>query len=148
MSWRKFKPGVTRPWLLVLAGLMWTAAGLMLCSMAFKWLAVLPVARAVILGVAGLALAAPVFKFGFSRIADRNIDRISRSPERPCLFSFQAWSGYLIIAVMIFIGAILRMSPLSRTLLAVVYSTIGGGLLFGSFCYYKRLWQILSGTDS
>lgn len=148
MSWRRFKPAVARPWLLLLAGLMWSAVGVALCRMAVGWLIDLPTGRAALLGITGLALTVPVFRYGFARIAGRNIDRISRAPERPCLFSFQAWSGYLVIVFMITLGVLMRISPIPRSVLAILYLTIGGGLFFGSFRYYLKLWQMTRQTVS
>ncbi len=148
MSLRAWKPTVPRPGLLLLAGLMWSAVGLMLCLRAYGWLAAVPAGRALPLAGLGLVLGVAVYRFGFSRLARRNILRIQAAPDRACLFSFQAWRSYLIILVMITLGILLRGSPIPKDLLAPVYLTIGGGLFLSSLLYYVRLWEALVGKGA
>ena len=79
----------------------------------------------------------------FLKVAQDNIARIWDSPDRACLFSFQAWRGYLIIAVMIPLGLLLRNSPLPKPYLAVLYTAIGGGLFLASFHYYAFFYRVV-----
>ena len=139
MLLERLKPAVPRKWLLFLAGLMWSGVGAMLCCLAGGWLAAVPAKVSLPLGLAGVVLAVAVYRFGFSRIAKKNIDRIGRSPDMACLFSFQAWKSYLIIVVMVTLGLLLRHSSLPKHYLAVVYVTIGGALFLSSLHYYLRL---------
>jgi hypothetical protein len=128
MSWRALKPSVPRPWLIALAGVLWCAVGAMLWARAIAWsldlhssmvLAVLP---AVVLGVVAHATM-------FLRIARKNLVRLRALPPRPCIFAFQAWRGYLVIAFMIGLGIALRYSPIPRHTLAVLYGAIGTALI-------------------
>ena len=41
MTLKSLKPAVSKTWLIVLAGLMWSVVGLMLCRLAYHWLAVI-----------------------------------------------------------------------------------------------------------
>jgi len=141
MLLERLKPAVPRKWLLFLAGLMWSGVGVMLCCLAGGWLSAVPAAVSLPLGLAGAVLAVAVYRFGFSKIARKNIDRISRSPDMACLFSFQAWKSYLIIAVMVTLGLLLRHSSLPKHYLAVVYVTIGGALFLSSLHYYLSLGE-------
>jgi hypothetical protein len=136
----RFKPAVPRRWLLALAGLVWTVVSLGLGRLALGWLAVVPLPWSVLLGLCGLFLGLLIHRFNFSRVARKNIERICRSSERPCLFSFQAWHSWLLVALMIALGVTLRHSPLPRPILAVLYAAIGTALFAGSLQYYRRLW--------
>jgi hypothetical protein len=135
----KLKPAVSKYWLATAAGLMWTAVGLMLCGLAYEWLAVLPLRWAVPLGAVGILLSLAVYRFGFSKIALKNIDRLRQFPDRVCFFAFQAWKSYLLIALMVMFGFILRHSTIPKYYLSVPYAAIGGALFLSSFHYYAHL---------
>ena len=137
----KFKPAVSKYWLATAAGLMWTAVGLMLCGLAYEWLAAIPLRWAIPLGVVGTILALVVYRFGFSRIALKNIDRLCQFPDKACFFAFQPWKSYLVIVLMVLLGFILRHSIIPKYYLSVPYTAIGGALLLSSFHYYGHLWH-------
>ena len=137
----KLKPAVSKYWLATAAGLMWTVVGLMLCGLAYEWLAVLPLRGAAPLGAVGILLSLAVYRFGFSKIALKNIDRLRQFPDRVCFFAFQAWKSYLLIALMVMLGFILRHSTIPKYYLSVPYAAIGGALLLSSFHYYAYLWR-------
>lgn len=143
MFFNRIKPAVSKYLLIALAGLMWSTVGVMLCRMAYCWLKEIDWLTALPLELFGVILSLAVYRFGFSGIAQKNIDRICLLPERGCIFAFQAWKSYLIIACMVTLGIILRHSPIPKQYLAIVYTTIGGALLLSSLHYYKRLWQLL-----
>jgi hypothetical protein len=134
----QYKPGVQRWVHSLLSGLMWSGVGIMLCSMTPEWLSVSPAGTAVLLGGAGLILSLVIYRFGFSRIAARNLDRISQMEGRVCVFAFQEWKSYLTILIMIILGRMLRLSPFPKQALAVLYIGIGGGLFFSSLVYYTQ----------
>jgi hypothetical protein len=138
---RSLRPTLPRPWLMALAGLMWTAVGLMLCRYAFGWLAHPPTWPRLGLGLVGLAGAVAVYRLGFRRLARQNIARIRQLNDRPCLFSFLAWKSYAIVAVMITGGVLLRHSAIPKSYLAILYAAIGGGLFLSSFVYYGHLYR-------
>jgi fumarate reductase subunit D len=129
-------PAVPKRWLLVIAGLMWSAVGLMLCRLAYRWLLGIDTRTGLLLGALGGVAAVAVYRFGFLKIARKNIDRVCRFSGKRCLFAFQAWKSYLIIALMIALGVLLRHSAIPRHLLAVIYETIGGALFLSSLHYY------------
>ena len=138
----KLKPAVSRYWLISLAGLVWSAVGVMLSRLAYLWLTAVPLGRAMVLGISGIFLALIAYRFGFSRIAEKNIYRIRQFSEKGCIFAFQAWKSYLIIVIMVALGLFLRHSPLPKQYLAVVYLAVGGALFLSSFHYYALLWQV------
>jgi len=137
----QIKPSAPKSWLLATAGLMWSGVGVWLCIQAGLWLAPVAALRAALLGAAGIVGSVLVHWFGFSRLARRNLDRLARLPEKPCFFAFQAWRSYILIAVMICLGIVLRHSGLPKPWLAVVYATIGGALFLSSFQYHRRLYR-------
>ncbi|MBN2556826.1 MAG: hypothetical protein JXA97_12875 [Anaerolineales bacterium] len=119
----------------LLAGLMWSGVGIMLGRLAIGWLWLLPWPGRWPYLLAGLA-AAGVIQFFFSRLATKNIARVERLDEKPCLFAFQAWTSYPLVLFMISLGLFLRNSPLPKPLLAILYIGIGGGLFLSSLDYY------------
>ncbi len=137
----RWKPAVPRRALWLTAGLLWSGVGIALCAMAVHWLCrdggpwPLRTACACLGAISGFM----VYRHGFSRIARKNANRIAQKSDRVCLFAFQAWKSYILIAVMVGLGYTLRHSPLPRPILAVIYSTIGIGLLLSSRVYYERL---------
>jgi hypothetical protein len=144
---QRYKPGVSKYWLLGLAGLTWSIVGATLCRRAYDWLARADSGMAVPLGLSGMALAVVVYNFGFSKIARNNIDRLRRSTDRTCIFAFQTWKAYLLIGLMMTFSFFLRTSPLPKLYIAPVYTVIGGALFLSSFAYYRSLWQLLVARD-
>lgn len=136
----RLKPALPRPWLLALAGLMWTAVGVMLGRYAFVWLANPPSWANAALGLVGVAAAVPIYRLGFRQLARKNIERIRQLNDRACLFSFLAWRSYAIVAVMITGGILLRHSAIPKPYLAILYAAIGGGLFLSSFVYHGHLF--------
>ena len=142
MSLASLKPAVSKYWLIAMAGMMWSFVGLMLCRLAYFWLSPLPWQESFLLGTLGMILALAAYRFGFSKIARKNIDRLCLLADKSCIFAFQAWRSYLIILFMILLGLSLRRSPLPRPYLAVIYITIGGALFLASFQFYRRIWMV------
>lgn len=103
------KPGTPKFWLHLTAGLMWSGVGLWLCYLAYGWLQPEDKTTALIMAAIGIILALTIYRFGFSKFADRNINRIQNiASERPCIFAFQSWSSYPLVAFMISLGIFLR----------------------------------------
>jgi hypothetical protein len=134
-----FKPAVRRKWLLVLAGLLWSVVGLGLCRAAWHWIVVLPMGSGLPLAGLGAAGAVTAWRFIFSGIARKNIQRLNRLSEKPCLFAFQTWRSYFLIVFMIGLGMALRHSPVPKPWLAVAYAAVGGALVLASGGYYRNL---------
>ncbi len=147
MTLRSLKPAVTKSWLIAVAGLMWTGVGVMLCRLAYVWLAVVNRGMAASLGLLGVMMAVVAYRFGFSKIAQKNIKRISLLVEKSCIFAFQTWKGYLIISFMVALGIILRNSTIPKQYLAIIYTTIGGAIFLSSFHYYGLLWKMVVQKD-
>jgi len=143
MNLSHLKPTVPKCWLFAASGVMWSAVGIMMCATAIGWLADRGMGWGMAYGLAGLVLAVLPVRWGFGSIAQKNIRRLRRLPDRGCFFAFQAWKSYLIIMVMIALGVTLRHSSIPKHFLAVAYTAIGGALIVGSFYYYRHLLRLI-----
>jgi len=142
MELTKLKPAVPKYWLIALAGLMWSVVGVMLCRLAYIWLSPIPWQQAIPMEALGIIISLAVYRYKFSKIAIKNIDRLCLLKDKSCLFAFQAWYAYLIILVMISLGIALRHSPIPKPYLAVIYTAIGGALFLASFHFFRRIWIV------
>lgn len=133
----KFKPAVTNYVLLFLAGIVWIFVGIMLLFFAFSWLSTVPDFKFSLFTGAGVLLALLAHHFGFLRIVDKNLKRIRLMNEKKCLFAFIPWKSYLIILVMIAMGAVLRHSAIPKQYLAILYIGIGLALILSSVRYMR-----------
>jgi len=145
---KRWDPAVPQAWLLVAAGLMWMAVGVMLGRFAYLWLAQSSLQTELLLGGLGIASGLVIYRYGFSKLALKNSRRIRCLAEKACLFAFQEWKGYAIIAVMMTLGILLRGSPIPKPYLAVLYAGIGGGLFLSSFHYFHHFYQVVFARQS
>lgn len=141
--WRqsRWKPAVAVRWLYLLSGLMWSGVGVLLCSRAASWLVSAGELTALAAALVGLMLAFAIARWGFCRVAAKNIRRIAQMSGSVCLFAFQSWQSYLLVAFMMSLGLGLRHSPLPKEYLAILYVGIGGALFLASGSYYQRFWS-------
>jgi len=135
----KYVPALPKIWLMLIAGLTWSSIGLFLNLTAFAWLPPLSDSYTPFLIGTGLLLALAIGILGFSMLAKKNIHRIQRLPDKACIFAFQEWASYPLVAVMITMGIILRQSSIPKILLAPMYIGIGGGLIIASLQYYRTV---------
>jgi hypothetical protein len=141
----RFKPGVDRWALLLLAGLVWIGVGTMLVLLARSWLALETTARAAVSAGIGCAAALVIHHFGFLRVVDKNLDRILPMTGKRCVFSFMTWKSYGLVAVMVATGIALRHSPLPKFYLAMLYIGIGAALILSSVRYLRFVVRDLRG---
>ena len=132
------EPAVTRRTLVRSAALVWTVVGAFLSMRAMIWFSD---SERTVMYLVLVALVIGFLKghFVFTIIARRNILRIhelSPHKERICIFAFQAALSYLLILAMITLGILLRLSPIPREYLAMVYLAIGVGLVYASVQYW------------
>jgi hypothetical protein len=132
----KFDPSVDKKLLLVLAGVIWFAVGIMLCNLASGWLTQTSSEKALWPGLAGLVLSLFIFQIGFIKIVRKNAERILAYKNRICIFAFQPWKSYFIVIIMITMGMALRNSPLPKTYLAIVYIGFGLAMILSALKYF------------
>ena len=133
---------VDRRWLFAIAGVIWTAVGVLLLTYAVTWLRPVSVSLEIELTIAGLAVAAVFVRFVFHGIVRKNITRIQEGPARASAFSFQGWKSYVITVFMIGLGITLRHSSLPKPALAVMYMGVGLALLLTSLLYHRHLFRV------
>ena len=144
MSWKdKLKPAVHKNFLLFLAGFMWISVGVMLTSFACRWLITYGNNKAFIFAAIGLACSVVIHYYGFLRIVDKNLGRISKKEGKRCAFSFMTWKSYLIVLVMVSMGIMLRHSAIPKQYLSVLYIGIGMALILSSIRYFRNLYADL-----
>jgi len=140
----KWKPGVSKNTLLLIAGILWIGIGIMLIVLSYRWLKIERLESAISASVIGFIGALVIHHFGFLRIVDKNLGRIFSMEGEKCVFSFIPWKSYLIILIMMTSGIFLRHSPIPKLYLSVLYTGIGAALVLSSVRYLRYL--ILSVT--
>ncbi len=124
-----------KEYLLLPAGFIWMGVGIMLCVMAFGWLgaSLHPIPFALI----GITAGILIYRFGFLKIARKNIVRIEALPGKRCFFSFMTLRSYILVIVMMTLGITLRHSSMPRNWLSIIYNGIGIGLALSSVSYFN-----------
>jgi hypothetical protein len=135
----QLKPAVNKNILLFLAGLMWIAVGIMLTTFAVRWLMDYGKNSSWTFASAGIICALIIHHFGFLKIVDKNLGRISKMEGKRCAFSFMTWKSYLIVVIMVSMGIILRHSAIPKQYLSVLYLGIGVALFLSSIRYFRNL---------
>jgi len=135
----RLKPAVGKHILLFLSGTMWICVGIMLNSFAFKWLSLYEGSYSYLYFIFGFAAALLIHHFGFLRVVDKNLGRISLMAGKPCVFSFMSWKSYILVIVMVTMGITLRHSSIPKQYLSVVYIAIGLALILSSIRYFRVL---------
>jgi hypothetical protein len=133
----KYKPGVPKRYLLLVAGFAWTIAGAMLFGRGSIWLIASGdhlLARYAIALAAGLVF----FLLLFSKISLKHITRIHAIDiVRPCIFSFFDFKGYIMMGLMITGGILLRtFRVIEPGILFTFYVCMGTPLLLSATRFY------------
>lgn len=140
MNYSKLKPAVNRKWLIVISGLMWSGVGIFLNILAYNWLKSFNNNQILISIIIGIFLGLIIARFGFGNIANKNVNRILAYPKHACIFAFQEWRSYILIAVMMSMGIFLRTTGLiPKFILVPIYIGIGTALFLASFKYYRNI---------
>ena len=133
------KPAVNKGVLLFLAGFMWLGVGTMLLFLSVFWLNAFQVHGSFLFGGIGVGVALVVHHFGFLKIVDKNLGRILPMEGTKCIFSFITWKSYILVAVMVAMGTLLRHSPIPKPYLSMLYIGIGLALILSSVRYLRAL---------
>ena len=134
----RYKPGVPRRYLLLVAAFVWTFAGGMLL---FRGISILKFnSLRIDLEESGSVIAGLIFyKFMFSAISMKHIHRIlNLQVERPCIFSFFNWRSYIMMTMMMTFGITLRVSGIIPiNYLSLFYIAMGTPLFISAIRFYK-----------
>jgi uncharacterized membrane protein YedE/YeeE len=108
----KIKPGVKKRTLLLIAGCAWSIAGGILISRSLSYLISVNHNLAMEI-VTGIVFGSLFYLLLFARISKKHITRINLIEiDNPCFFSFFNFRSYLLMAIMISGGIMLRLSGL------------------------------------
>jgi len=135
----KIKPAVDKNALIFLSFFVWVVVGAMLLLFAYSWLKAARVNNSFLFVVVGVGAALVIHHFGFLKIVDKNLGRILPMEGKQCAFSFMPWKSYIIVAVMVTMGAWLRHSAIPKTYLSILYIGIGLSLILSSIRYLRVL---------
>jgi hypothetical protein len=130
---------VERYRLITMAGLIWFIMGCVLVTMAMYWYRASP--DALLLGLFIGSIFGPVLhRLKVKDLALMNVQRMrSMLPDanRLPLVEVQSRRTYIIIALMIVMGSVLRRSSMPRLYLAPGYLVMGIALIMASGQYFK-----------
>lgn len=133
-------PKVNKNILILLSGIMWSGVGIFLPNLASRWVAELSTNETIFAVMAGILLGSTIAYFGFIGLANKNIDRINQYQGKVCIWAFQKWTTYFLIAFMMSMGIFMRNTPyIPKFLLSPMYIGIGFALFVASFRYYRFL---------
>lgn len=133
-------PKVNKNILILLSGIMWSGVGIFLPRLASQWFAELSTNETIFAVMAGILLGSTIAYFGFIGLANKNIDRINQYQGKVCIWAFQKWTTYFLIAFMMSMGIFMRNIPyIPKFLLSPMYIGIGFALFVASFRYYRFL---------
>ena len=113
--------------------------GIMLISLAIGWLLNSEHKHLIWFPLIGLVAAIIIHRFGFLRIVDKNLERIRKIEGLYCAFGFMPWKSYILIAIMMTMGIIMKHSALPKEDLAILYLAIGAALSMSSFRYFRNI---------
>ena len=122
--------------LILLSGLLWSMAGIMLISIFLRWIHLLTSKQL----IWALAIGIPVGIIKgwlFNKLSKKNIHRIRLLPKKVEWWKFQKASSYILIVLMMGTGITLRTTGvIEKKYLAPVYLGIGLALFISSIVYY------------
>ncbi len=142
----RWKPGVSKNILLLIAGLLWVFIGIFLNSLSYSWLKDKEIKTIIVMGIAGIFLSVLIHLFGFLKIVNKNILRIIPLEGKRCLFSFFPWRSYVLISIMIISGSFIRHSAIPKVYLSVLYTGIGGAMILSGSKYLYVLLSVVKGV--
>ncbi len=136
-------PKVHKNILILIAGILWSGVGVLLNFFASRWFHLLSQNEFILVIIGGVILGTAISYFGFSGLAQKNIDRINLYDDKVCLWAFQKWQSYILIIFMISLGIFMRKSGyIPKNILTPIYIGIGFALFTASFKYYFFLIKL------
>lgn len=142
---QKYKPAAPVRVHLLLAAVMWTVVGGTLLVFGVTWALAeqMPHVR-LFLAVAALVGLVKA-RWVLWRAAGKIVERINQRGDGRCLGGFVSWQTWLLIALMITTGRLLRGGLLPSPVVGLIYATVGTALLAAS-CRVWLAWG--RGADS
>jgi len=131
------KPGIPKRYLLFVAAIIWTIAGVILLFKGFIYFR--QCKEYIIIKVFISCVVGTLFYlFLFSKISSKHIKRIfQHKSEKPCVFAFFNIKSYILMSVMITGGIMIKKyEVLSPEYLPVLYVSMGIPLFISSLRFY------------
>jgi len=133
MTLRKFtrivKPGVPRSVHLFAAPFLWTVIGCMLMLRGIGWM---HQEHRLILIILALITGTLKSLFILDKVARKSIDRIIRFQDGTCLGAIYSWKSWLMVAMMMGAGMIIRHLGHPGQWVGALYCAVGWALCFSS----------------
>jgi hypothetical protein len=133
-----YKPAASRRTHLLLAGVMWSAVGSLLLYFGSRWL--LGYRWGVLLLPPAVGVGLLKSRLVLDRTAGRIVDRIQARGDRRCIGGFLSLKSWGLVLIMTIAGRLIRSSAFSRTLVGLLYTTVGTALLWSSHGLW-RSWR-------
>jgi len=140
---RLCKPGVPRAAHLFAAPFLWTVMGCLLMYRGYGWLA--PDRGRLLLVVAGV-LGTLKSLLILDKVARLSIQRIILLKDGTCLGAVYSWKSWLLVALMITSGIIMRKLTVPGSFIGTLYCAIGWSLCLSSRLGWQQ-WFILFRND-
>ena len=138
---KRLNPALGKKWHYLVNVVLWIGLGIMLVSIASRWLQSWDLVTNGLILAGGLLFGFIFYRFGFSRMAAKNIRRIEAKPgDKHCIFGFHGWKLYPIVVIMVLTFVALRENELvPLQMLAVLYFAIGFSKFASSMVYIRKL---------
>lgn len=134
------EPAVSRHALVMTSGIVWLMAGLILSLRGFGWI----IDNSQIwwlLAIISILIGSLKSYFVFFKVIKKNVRRIRElapHKDKICIFAFQANMSYLLVILMMSTGHFLRLSPIPRLYLGILYLAIGVALAISGLKYINE----------
>lgn len=87
----------------------------------------------------GLVLGVVKGHLLLERVARKAVARIKERGNEKCLFGFFSWRSWLLVAVMMGGGIVLRNSGAPYEFLGVLYAAVATALVYGDITYWRTI---------
>jgi len=122
---------------LVLAAAMWSVVGAALLIVGFRWTFLFPEPTAAWLAGAAVAVGVAKSRFVLDRAARGIAGRIAARGDGRCVGGFLSLRSWILVAVMMVAGRLLRSGIVAARVAGPLYAAIGTALLLSS----RLLWH-------
>ena len=131
------KPAASRRAHLLCASIMWTLVGGTLMVFGIRWILESGAALSIVILAAALTVGVLKSRFVLKRAADGIGTRIIRRGDGQCLGGFLSWRLWVLVAVMVGAGRLLRATPLPLSIIGFAYTLAGTALAHAS----RNIWR-------
>jgi hypothetical protein len=137
----RLKPATSRKVRMLLAAATWTAVGLVMIIVGTRWALRSDTGLPPILFVAAVAAGLAKAAFILRPAANRVVLRIRALGDDRCIGGFYSWRTWMLVALMIAAGALLRGTGVSLPLVGLLYLAIGVSLLTASWLPWRAWYR-------